>query len=195
MTAFSQSHANLLWRVCNDAHEAWKLRRALIDDNVQLADVMKSSHDYFVYQLSFALHQFALLQIAKLHDPAEMSGRLNMSLAFVVERHVWKPAALDRLAKLRSELVVLYDAIKTARHRILAHNDLEVLEGGIELGAFPHEADSKYFAALFKFVQTVWLEVDGGTCADFSSFSASDAERAIAALLRDEAARARSAGV
>lgn len=193
LTSFSRSHADLLWRVCNDAHEAWKLRRALVDDNVKLADVMRSPHDYFVYQLSATLHQFALLQIAKLHDPAEMNGRLNMSLDFVVERHTWKPATLSRLTMLRSQLGVLYDAIKTLRHRILAHNDLEILEARLAIGAFPEGADSEYFAGLFSFVQTVWLDVDGGTCADFSSFSASDAEMAIAALLRDEAARARSA--
>ncbi|MDR4468394.1 MAG: hypothetical protein MRJ68_08855 [Nitrospira sp.] len=194
LVAFSHSHANLLWRVCNDAHEAWKLRRALVDDNLKLAEIQQSTHNYFVFQLSVALHHHALLQIAKLHDPAEMSGRLNMSLAFVVERHDWDPATLKMLSELSTRLGSLYDAIKTARHRILAHNDLATLSADLDLGAFPAGADRAYFETLFTFVQTVWVAVVGSTCADFSSFSASDAEMAIAALLRDGAAGIGAAG-
>ncbi len=188
LATFSPSHAKLLWRVCNDAHEAWKLRRALVDDNLKLAEIKQSAHNYFVIQLSDALHQHVLLQIAKLHDPAQMSGRLNMSLAFVVERHDWDPATRKMLSELSTQLGSLYDAIKTARHRLLAHNDLATLSANHELGAFPAGADSAYFKILFTFVQTVCVVVDGSTCADFSSFSASDAEIAIAALLHDEAA-------
>jgi len=194
LTAFSLYHANLLWRVCNEAHEAWMLRRALVDDNLRLAEIQESAHDYFLYQLSVALHQHTLLQVAKLHDPAQMSGRLNLSLDFVIDRHDWRPESLKKLLELRSQLSGLYDAIKPARHRILAHNDLETLSSDLPLGAFPTGTDSAYFVALFSFVETVWLDVVGMSCSSFSSFSASDAELAIAALLRDEAARIRGAG-
>jgi hypothetical protein len=65
--------------------------------------------------------------MAKLHDPAVMSGRVNLSLAYILDYGGWDVATAGRLRALRNQLDDLDRQIRPARNRILSHNDLVTL--------------------------------------------------------------------
>jgi hypothetical protein len=189
MSAFNRTLIDKLFNVCNQTHEVWVLRRALFDDNNQQQDLGTGHHVYFLNMLSEVLHEYMLLQLAKLHDPAVGAGRINLSIAYIVEYGGWDVVTADRLRALKSQLDSLNAQIRPARNRILAHNDLATLLSDEPLGGFPPNADIEYFITLHAFVSLVYEKVTGAPCADFSSFSRTDAEGLILALLASDAGR------
>jgi hypothetical protein len=189
MTAISRVVADKLFEVCTCAHETWMLHRTLFDDNRDIEQLAHGKHVYFFKHLNHVLQEYALLQIAKLHDPAVMSGRVNLSLAYIVDYGGWNAAIAGRLRALKTRLDDLDTQIRPARNRILSHNDLATLLDDRPLGAFPKDADVEYFQTLHEFVNCVFQEVTGSPCADFATFSRSDAQGLICALLASDAAR------
>lgn len=189
MSAFNRTLVDKLFEVCNWTHEVWVLHRALFDDNNQLQELGTGHHVYFLSKLSIVLHEYALQQLAKLHDPAVVAGRINLSIAYVVEYGGWDVATADRLRALKSQLDSLDAQIRPARNRILAHNDLATLLSDETLGGFPPDADIAYFKSLHEFVSLVYEKVTGGASADFSTFTRTDAQEVIRALLASDAAR------
>jgi len=189
MSAINRVVADKLFEVCNWTHETWVLHRTLFDDNPGIENLGAGRHVYFLNQLNHVLQEYWLQQLAKLHDPAVMSGRINLSLSYIVEYGGWEPPVYDRLRVLKEKLDALYDQIRPARNRILAHNDLATLLGTEALGGFPKDADVEYFRVLHEFITAVFKVVTGSICADFSTFTRTDAGGVIQALLDSDAAR------
>ena len=125
-----------------------------------------------------------LLQIAKLHDPAVISGRVSLTIEYVVEYGGWDSLSRRKLVVLKERLDALGKQIRPARHKLIAHNDLAAVLGDSALGAFDAGADRKYFRTLQSFLTTVYWIATGGPCAAFSTFSQGDANQVIAALAR-----------
>lgn len=189
MSNFTLALLDKFFHVCNEAHEVWILRRTLIDDNPQRDDLGDGHHARLMGSLSRILHEYILLQLGKLHDPAVDRGRKNLSIAYIVEYGGWNDATTERLRALARQLDSLDEQIRPARNRILAHNDLETMEKGEPLGKFPPGADTRYFKTLHDLVCVVYENMTGGPCADFSSLSRTDAHLLNQALLAADAAR------
>jgi len=99
--------------------------------------------------------QHVLHQIAKLHDPAVQSGNINLSIAYVIEFGGWDTSTLSDLTSLKGKLDSLANALKPARNKMTAHNDLATILAGMPLGAFPLGADVEYFQHLQELVDVV----------------------------------------
>lgn len=178
-----------LWNTCNWAHEVWVLRRALIDDNRYKKKLDSGDHGEFLRMIGEVLHDYVLLQIAKLHDNAVMSGRICLTIEYIVEYGGWEPAVYRQLRSLKERLDALNRKIRSARNRIISHNDLATILANEPLGGFDIGADKRYFKMLHKFVKLVYLEVSGDPCADFSTFPRGDATLALKAFLASNASR------
>jgi AbiU2 len=170
-----------LWDQCNWTHEIWTLRHALIDGNRRKRTLERGPHIDFLAATGNALQEYLLLQIAKLHDRAVVSGRVCLTLEYVVEYGGWDPATLRKLTSLRKRLDSFQEQIRSARNRLISHNDLAAILEGQPLGMFKAGAERKYFKTLHSFVSSAYQASVGGPCASFSSLE-SEGTCAIAAL-------------
>jgi hypothetical protein len=59
----------------------------------------------------------------------------------------WGPKE-QRIQDIQGRLLDLWTHLRSARHKILAHNDLEVLMTDTPLGGLPQGTDDQYFEAL-----------------------------------------------
>lgn len=148
--------------VCNHAFGAWQLRRTLFDDNPRIAEFESEPTAPFFKWIGDITHDYILLQLAKLHDPAVQSGRCNLSLAFVIQYGGWDSETRQELERMVAELAKLAELIRPARNRIVSHFDLESILEGKPLGAFRENADQEYFKILEEFVNLVHDKTVGG---------------------------------
>ncbi len=180
-SALSRALLDRLWNQCNWAHEVWSLRRALIDGNRRKRTLVRGPHIDFITTAGNALQEYVLLQIAKLHDRAVVAGRVCLTLEYVVEYGGWDEATQRKLGTLKKRLDAFEIRIRSARNRLISHNDLATVLNEQPLGSFEAGADQRYFKALQLFVSSAYQGAVGGPCAPFSTLK-TDTQRAVAAL-------------
>lgn len=73
----------------------------------------------------------------------------------------WEKSTEEKLTKLKKKLEELAVKVRPARHKILSHNDIEVILSKAVLGEFPDGEDTKYFQTLQEFVDVIFMAVVG----------------------------------
>ena len=162
MAPFSQSVALEFCKLCGWAYEAWLNHRELFDLNPRTAELQKSFAGEELARLSVISQEYSLLQIAKLHDPAVVSGKVTLGIDYVVTYGSWSPETRKKLESLRADLNKLGGQLRDARNKSLSHNDLAQIVAGVTLGEFNSGEDESYFQSLQKLVDIVHGEVLGG---------------------------------
>jgi hypothetical protein len=94
----------------------------------------------------------------------------------------WGERAED-IKRIQDRLQGLWERLKPARNKALAHNDLETLMTDAALGSFPQGADEDYFAALQALVNEVHEKWVGGPY-PFNDLARADVEEFLALLER-----------
>lgn len=158
MNTVSSDVAKQFCELCNWAYECWVSHKLLFDQNKEPeTNIGKAKH--FTARLSVITQEYCLLQICKLHDPAIQRSSLNLSVEYIVRFGDWR-ADTVRIKSYVQRLTDLFEKIKSARNKLLAHNDLEAMNESAALGAFPVGLDSEYFSVLQELVNAVsekWL--------------------------------------
>lgn len=163
MSALHPTIAKRFCELCNDAYEAWQTRRSLFDDNPGVDALMKSSHvGPFMEDLADTMQKFSLLLLCRLHDAAVTSGKVTLTLAYVMNYGGWTDAVSDRLRPIYRRLNEFAGLLRGVRNQVLAHNDLAALIANEPLGDFKKDADIAYFGALQEFVDIVHEAAVGG---------------------------------
>lgn len=147
---------------CNWAYETWVTRRNIFDENALIQAAMGKLTGESLARLSIIAHEYCIHQIAKLHDPVKINGRINLTIRYIVDYGGWNPDTMNRLMELQKQLDSFAEKIRGARNRILSHNDLATIIDGSPLGAFGTKEDVVYFDRLQDFVTIVHDEVIGG---------------------------------
>lgn len=179
MRIISSDAAKKFCELCNWAYEAWITHKSLFDNNaLPERNIGKSA--YFTSRLSIITQEYVLLQIAKLHDPSIQRNSLNLTIDYFIRFGDWgeNDAIVSNLAKSLSELWL---SIKPARHKLLAHNDLEALVNDVGLGSFSEGLDEKYFEQLQQLVNFIHDKWVGGPY-PFNDLAVSDVEEFLALL-------------
>ena len=146
-------------KVCDWAYECWITHRMLFDDNRDKENTI-GKFKFLSLRISTITLEYILLQISKLHDPIEIRGRTNITIDTVLKSQNWG-ADERKLNELRDNLLGLWTNIKTTRHKIICHNDLEaILESG-NSGEFTKNLDRKYFESLQEFVNIIHEKTNG----------------------------------
>ena len=164
MATLSEQTVQDFINICHWTYEAWITHRILFDDNPNGED---SKYGPLLGRLSNITADYALLQLAKLHDRAK--GK-NLTLEYIIENAGWDSATASTLRQLHRQLDAFYRQIKPARNKILAHSDLTTIQNRQLLGGFEKDADQEYFAALQKFISVVQ-----GSPFEFGAFAVNDA--------------------
>ena len=160
--ALSPTVVREFYKLCNRAHELWINHLELFDNNPRNDELMMSIAKDEWCRLSVISQEYSLLQIVKLHDPAEMNGNINLGINYMVTYDGWPESVSDLLKKLKIKLDCFASQLLGARHKILSHNDLATILAGARLGSFAEGDDEKYFENLQEFVNIVHDQVVGG---------------------------------
>lgn len=156
MSALSPSIIIEFCKLCDWAHESWITRKIIFDDNSNIENLMKGDCGYFLERLSKITHEYALLQLIKLHDPSVQRKSVNLSIDYVIRFGGWDKKTTDSLVILSSDMEGrLAQSVKSARNKIITHNDIEAILNGSPLGSFDLNADLEYFNKLQEFVNIV----------------------------------------
>ena len=161
MAAISACVIHEFCALCDSAYQAGLVHRLLFDDNPEADRIGTSRFKNGYAKLSEITQEYALLQIAKLHDPAVVSGKITLSIAYVVTYGGWEAGPQAELADLAKELNSFATKLRSARNQALSHNDLAAILSGGPLGAFEKDEDVSYFSKLREFADIACKEVGG----------------------------------
>lgn len=161
-------------KLCNWVYECWATHRSIFDDNPEIESMMKAKCGDLLGRLSIITQEYSLHQMAKLHDPALQQASVNLTVEYVLIYGGWNDATTSRLQALSQRLHKLERAIRPARHKLLAHNDLTTILDERPSGAFQKDADIEYFDALQEFVNIVHDNMVGGPY-PFNTIATNDA--------------------
>ena len=181
MAAISAAIAEKFCDRCRWTHELWQTAIVLLDRRAVEA-TRESHHDYLFYRIHRMLKDSFLLEIEKLHDPVVMSGRVNMTLGYILEYGGWDTVTRECLESLIWNMNKLHELVHPARNRILAHNDLQTIINESTLGGFPLGMDVFYF----DYLQNI-ADIVSTNCLNkpfwFAEFPRTDAEDFLRALV------------
>lgn len=183
MNPISPDVAKKFCELCNWAYECWVTHKRLFDENVKTETTIARAK-YFTSRLSVITQEYSLLQICKLHDPAIQNSAANITIDYVVRFGDWG-ADTSAINQRALRLAVLFDKLKSARNKVLAHNDLEAIMGAAAFGEFPEGLDDEYFAALQELVNTVHEKWLGGPY-PFNDLAGADVEEFLHVLEKAE---------
>jgi hypothetical protein len=162
MSAHSRQVIEEFYKLCNWAYETWLNHMELFDCNPKEVELKKSFANDALNRLSIISQEYSLHQIAKLHDSAIVSGNVTLGIDYIVKYGGWQQPVLTKLEELQKDLNIFADKLRSARNKILSHNDLVTILNGAVLGEFPNGEDERYFETLQEFANVVYSEVIGG---------------------------------
>jgi hypothetical protein len=171
-------------KLCGWAYETWLNHRELFDDNARADKLWQSWAGDTLARLSVISQEYSLLQVAKLHDSAVVSGKITLSIDYVVNYGAWSAPVRSRLEALQIKLNGFGSQLRNARNKSLSHNDLAAVVSGAPLGAFAKGEDEAYFQTLQELVNIVHGEVVGGPW-PFDSLVKNDVAAFLAVLNRE----------
>lgn len=146
--------------LCDWTYQAWVTHKVLFDSNPNPENSIGRS-PYFTDRLAIITQEYALQQIARLHDPWCQRDSVNLTISYIVENGCWGNDK-TRIDEIASKLNDLYETIKPARNKILSHNDRDVLLQDAALGSFTEGDDDRYFEDLQCLVNEVHQRWIGG---------------------------------
>jgi AbiU2 len=138
--------AHVLWLI--SARHIFKVLYE--DEQPSCKTLMEKTAPSFFNNIGRILHEYLLLESAKVTDDADTMGYTNFTVDYLVEKICW-PKDTGIQQKLESLRTVTEDFrryIKLARNKLLAHSDLRTVLSETSLGSFPENEDRKFFDAL-----------------------------------------------
>ena len=161
----TQTDAQAFCDLCQWVYECWAVHSNLFERlpaqleeerNVSLADLMETPYGACLDRLNQVSHEYIILQIAKLHDPAIQGQNENLSIDFFVRQAFWSEGEESTIREISAELNGFTEQIRDARNKILAHNDRLVFGEGSLLGSFSEGDDERYFRDLGVLCSMIW---------------------------------------
>lgn len=134
----------------------------MFDDNPRAEELKNSIGGEALARLSIISQEYSLLQIAKLHDPAIVSGQITLGIDYVIKYGAWEAEIVSKLEGLAEKLTCFAKTLRSARNKALSHNDLAAVLSEATFGEFKKNEDIGYFEALQQFVNVVHEETIGG---------------------------------
>lgn len=170
MPALSNIVADRFTQLCDDANYVWQVWRAVAaaePDRHQPAGLPKKAALAFREMFS-AIRDKAILQVVRLHDEATISGKVTLTIDYVVKYGGWPTEDGAKLAALQTKLNGFVGSAKDGklraiRNRALAHNDMAAILSSDSVGVFEHGESESYFKALEEFASLVSQGVKGAS--------------------------------
>jgi hypothetical protein len=117
------------------------------DEQLSCKTLREKTAASFFTDLNRILHEYLLLECAKITDNASTHGHTNFTVDYLVERICW-PNDKKELKSLQVITKEFRGFIDAARNKLLAHSDLGAIQSEALFGEFPEGEDEKFFDAL-----------------------------------------------
>lgn len=141
-------------RFCGHVHWLVRLRHTykvlFEDEQPSCQTLMEKTASSFFAELKRILQEYLLLECAKITDPATSNKDANFTVEYLISSIKWTD---DKDKELTSLLAITEDFrnhIKPARHKLLAHLDVQAVLSDKPLGEFPEGKDRTFFETLEK---------------------------------------------
>src|SRR4051812_7663466 len=95
--------------LCDWAYHSTQIHRHLFDNNRHAVVLSESKYGFALGHLSNVTVEYAVLQIAKLHDKAVVSGNITLGIDFVMTYGGWNEPVKSQLEAIRKELDAFAD--------------------------------------------------------------------------------------
>lgn len=116
--------------------------------------------------LGVILKEYAVLQIAKLHDNAETRSNKNHSLLFYCKKYGIERESI--VQEFLNDFEPFYKGMQKARNKIIAHCDLKQIQSGNIIGGYTPGTDLEYFRRLHEVIQRLYHAAGIGTPPEWS---------------------------
>ena len=116
-------------KLCAETVIAYKLFASLFEVDQSQLELYSSIAPYCFGDLNNILHQYVILQFAKLTDPAKTGRHYNLTSNYILEEIAWPEDVRLRLANANSRLMSFRKYIEGARSKRIAHTDLDAQLG------------------------------------------------------------------
>ena len=140
---------------CIWAHQSWKTRKCLFDNESNLPAFQQPHYEHFFLRLSVVLQEYWMQQVAKLHDLAGKPGQHNLSVNYMIECGDWDVGTEAQLTELRDKMLPFVKKMKPPRNKLAAHNDVDTILAATKFGKFDAGEDLEYFERLKAFTEIV----------------------------------------
>jgi hypothetical protein len=172
-------------KLCAETWITHQLFTSLFEAGQSQIDLFNSVAPYCFGDLCNVLHQYVILQFAKLTDPAKTGRHANLTSNFIVEGIAWPDAIRRQLADVNGRLMDFRKYIEKARSKRIAHTDLDAqLVARESLGAFPKNAERQFLRDLQKFINIAYGHVTNGQPLPIDVTGATDTDRLVRALIK-----------
>src|SRR5271166_5565226 len=115
----------------------WEHFRILFEGSDLKRELLQTTAPTFFGDLNRLFKEHLVLHICRLTDNAQMSGRKNLTVKFLIEHSDFSaaPDTLDKLNRIATSIDAFRKKILPARHRFISHLDLEAVRLDQPLGA------------------------------------------------------------
>lgn len=171
------------WKLCAETVIVYKLFVSLFEIDQKQRDLLSSVAPYCFGDLNNILHQYALLQFAKLTDPAKTGRNYNLTTNYILTEIRWPDEVRLRLTEVNSRLMGFRKYIEEARSKRIAHTDLNAqLLQRASLGGFPKDTEQHFLRDLQEFVNIAHGHFDNGNPLPIDVAMATDTHKLVRAL-------------
>ena len=155
---------------CWWAYECWQMHELMCDYEANDPEGIWA-------RMGIILHEYTVLQIAKINDPAESGGDSNLSLEYFVNHYAPTKRFKSLYENFRTQNREFIEAIRTSRHKSVTHSDLATIKSGVSVGSFPEGEDKNYFDSLHKTITDVLNHKNLGPFTEWPEFIVEDTKQ------------------
>jgi hypothetical protein len=145
------------------------------DEQPSCQTLMEQTASSFFVDPNRILHNYLLLECAKISDPATTQNQENLTVNYLVRKISWReednPKELESWRKTTEDF---RSHIKRARNKLLAHLDTAAVLSSTPLGESPEGEDKRFFDALQKICNITHKACFGTIYGDMSTVTCGD---------------------
>jgi hypothetical protein len=104
----------------------------------------------FFFDMMTVLHNYLLLEFAKITDPSKSGNYENFTVSNIIysNTNIWENDVFENLCRLNKKINTFRKYIVPARNKHIAHTDKNTRMSGTTLGEFPEKEDDRFIDTL-----------------------------------------------
>ena len=157
---------------------------ALYESGDETKELLAASASIFFGDLNTILIEYCLLQVCKITDPEESTGRKNLTFEHLNATLRAANRMTDEITLFSTGLSRYRELVKVGRHRLISHLDKNTVLEGQAIGGHAQEEVTAFFKSLYGYVDAVGNAVDVGPLDFRTSAGAGDVVDLIKTLRR-----------
>jgi hypothetical protein len=136
----------------------WEHFRILFEGSDLKRELLQTTAPIFFGDLNRLFVEHLVLHICRLTDTAQMNGRKNLTVKFLIEHSDFSaaPDTLDKLNRISANIDAFRKKLLPARHRFIGHLDLEAVRLDQPLGAASNAEWKQFWLDLQDFLELMF---------------------------------------